>query len=248
MRGWVPILALVALLSAGCSGSRPDPNLEDAAQVNTQLGITYMRQGNLKYAKEKIEKALQQAPDMPAVQMAAGFLYTRLKKPEEAERHFLRAIELDPENPDMHNNYGGFLCEQGRVKEGVAEFRKAMENPLYQTPQFAAKNIGMCYLKAGRLDRAEAFLRKALEYDPRFADALYQMARLSFLKQNYLATRAYLQRLAEVHPDTPQTLWLCYQTETQLDDRAAATRCARKLLKQFPDSEEAARLKELGVK
>jgi Tfp pilus assembly protein PilF len=68
------------------------------------------------------------------------------------------------------------------------------------------------------------------------------MARLTFLNQQYMGTRAYLQRFNEVAGDAAQTLWLCYQVELELENSIEANRCADKLLKKFPDSKEASQL------
>jgi type IV pilus assembly protein PilF len=43
--------------------------------------------------------------------------------------------------------------------------------------------------------------------------ALSEMADVMFQKQNYMSTRAYLQRFGEVSKYTPQSLWLGIQTE-----------------------------------
>ena len=54
-------LALLALPGAGQAaepGSRKA--LDEAAVVNTELALAYMKEGNLAAAREKIDKALQQ--------------------------------------------------------------------------------------------------------------------------------------------------------------------------------------------
>ena len=45
--------------------------IDQAAAVNTELALAYMREGNLKAAREKIDKALQQDARTANTQMAA---------------------------------------------------------------------------------------------------------------------------------------------------------------------------------
>ena len=59
---------------------------QEAALVNTQLAMAYMREGDLATARAKLEKALDQDPDTATTQMAAGFLYDRLGEDEKADR------------------------------------------------------------------------------------------------------------------------------------------------------------------
>ena len=240
-------LTLILVFLAGiaaCSGQQESDtaDYEKAAEVNTRLGIAYMQNNDLSLAKEKIEKAIKQDPDSSMAQMAYGLLLQRLEEPEEAEKHFRKAISLDTSNPELRNNFGTFLCENKRYDEGVQEILKAMNNPLYRTPEYAADNIGSCYLKKGDMVRAEAYYRKALEYNKFFPSSLYNMARITFLQEKYLATRAYLQRFNDAAGDAPGTLWLCYQTEMELRNNYEARQCAEKLLKVFPDSKEASQL------
>ncbi len=237
---WSGLFFLI-FLSACSSGQQTEQNVE-ASQINTTLGLAYLRSNDLNSAKEKLEKALKQNPKSSLANMAYALLLQKIDEPEKADQYFRTAIKLDPENPELRNNYGGYLCQNARYEEGVQQFLQAMENPLYKTPQYAADNIGNCYLKSGDLVRAEGYYRKALELDKYFPQALYHMARLTYLNQNYMGTRAYLQRLKAIAGDAPPTLWLCYQVELELENSIEANRCAEKLLKNFPDSKEASQL------
>lgn len=236
------LMALLLLLGACSQQKDSNVDYERASEINTNLGIAYMQSGDLNQAKEKMEKAIKQNPESATANMAYGLLMQRIKEPDIADKHFKKALSLNPGDPNLQNNYGGFLCSIGKYEEGVAQFLKAMENPLYTTPQFAADNIGSCYLKQGDLSRAEAFYRKSLEIDKRFPSALYNMARLSYLKEEYLATRGYLQRFNDAVGDIPGTLWLCYQVEQELNNGRDANLCADKLLDNFPNSKEAKQL------
>jgi type IV pilus assembly protein PilF len=237
---WLGLLLMLGLTA--CSSEPKVPRNTEASAINTRLGLAYLRNNDLNLAKEKIEKALKQDPDSTNAMMAYGMLLQKLDDPKKADEYFKKAISTNPKDPDLRNNYGGFLCQEGRYQEGVEQFLYAMNDPLYKTPQYAADNIGNCYLKSGDMVRAEAYYRKALEIDKYFPQALYHMARLSFLEQNYMSARAYLQRFNAVAGDVSASLWLCYQVELELNNARDATRCADKLLKQFPDSKEASQL------
>ncbi len=69
------VLALAAL-GVPQAGVAAEPGsreaIDQAAAVNTELALAYMREGNLKAAREKIDKALQQNPRTANTQMAAG--------------------------------------------------------------------------------------------------------------------------------------------------------------------------------
>jgi len=47
---------------------------------------------------------------------------------DEAEQHYLKALELDPKEASAHGNYGNFLWEERhRGEEGEEHFRRALE-------------------------------------------------------------------------------------------------------------------------
>ena len=78
-----------------------------------------------------------------------------------AGKGYRRALELNPGYANAHHWYGYYLMLTGRVKEGEAEMRRALElDPL--SPIINA-NIGMCFYVARQYDAAIAHWRKALE-------------------------------------------------------------------------------------
>jgi type IV pilus assembly protein PilF len=235
----------VALPAAGQS----QPGLkEDAARINVRLGLEYMRQGQLAVAQEKIDKALQQNPRDVGVQLGAGLLYEQLREPKVAAKHFREAVRLDPKNPDAHNALGAFLCRVGESKKGEEAFLAAARNPIYRTPEVAYTNAAVCARKDGRLDKSEEYLRLALAQRKSYAEALIQMAGVSFERGNLLQARAFVERYLGAAPATPDVLLLGYQIERGLGDAAAAGSYADRLRSSHAGAPETRVIEEFSRK
>src|SRR4029077_14579277 len=119
---------------ASTDGSNGPEDSPAAASANKQLGSAYLQQGNLPIAKDKLERAVRQAPRDPAVHGLLATLYQRLGDDKRAESEYRSALSLAPNDPEQLNNYAVFLCGSGRVDEGVKRFQDAARNRLYSTP------------------------------------------------------------------------------------------------------------------
>lgn len=225
----------------------PEANMQAAAQSNMQLGVGYLRQGNLQAAQEKLERAVEQNPKLVEAQLALGLVYERLDDPVEAEAAYKRGVQIAGDDPDALNAYAAFLCRvDGRRKDALKYFDQAAEIPLSQ--KFVNRaviytNAGVC-LKPVDLEGAEKYLRQALRTDPSYREALLQMADVSHQLQNNLQARAFLERyLAQGRPSAA-ILWLGVQIEESNGDTTAAAKYAKQLKQEFPASVETRMLLE----
>jgi type IV pilus assembly protein PilF len=230
------LLALLAVSSA--SQAEDDIKLSskqkrDAAIANTQLGLAYMREGDLATARSKIERALEQDPNTATTQMAAGFLYDRLGDDKKADAYFQRALKLGKDDPMVMNNYAAFLCRKGDKKQGEAYFLQAAVSPLYRTPEVAYANAGRCARADGRPKDAEKYFREALAIKADQLDSLFEMASLYYEIGSYMQARAFLERYAASAPESAASLWLGYRIERALGDYEQAQRVAAKLKRDF---------------
>lgn len=237
-------IALAAWLS-GCqtaAGPRPDAGGADGgtnlASLNTQLAIAYMRNDDNELALRKLEKAVEADPSFVDAHNAFALLHSRLGQIEEAEASYRTALRLEPTNSAALNNYGQFLCQQGRYDEGQARILEAVKNPLYRTPEVALTNAGICAVQAADPVKAEEHFRAALQANPRLPPALLQMSGLRYEAGDPLGARGYLQRYLEVAEHTPRSLWLGMRVENALGNRDAVSSYSLMLRKRFPDSQE----------
>jgi type IV pilus assembly protein PilF len=236
----VALLLAVAGLPAAAQSNRD--NREQAAALNTELALAYMREGNLAAARDKIEKALQQNSRTAKTQMAAGFIYERLKNERKARNHFDQAVRLGRDDPDVLNNAAVYLCRTGDNRRGEQYLLEAAASPLYKTPAVAYTNAGRCARADGRAADAEQHFRKALALNPKQPDALLQMAEVALAAGNGLQARAFLERYTAVAPATSATLWLGRRIELGLGDTTQARHYAQRIRDEFPMSAEAGRL------
>ncbi len=110
-----------------------------------------------------------------------------------AEKHFRKAIELNPEYPWAHSWYAGYLSATGRVEEGLISMRHAHDlDPL--TPPVAT-HVGSHYLWLRQDEEAITYFLKALEMAPEFYMAHWGLARA------YLRQGRYDEALAELAYD-----------------------------------------------
>ncbi len=215
-----------------------------AGDVYVKLAIAYMREGHLDVALQKANQGLEIEPNNAEGHNVIALLYDRLGEKGLAEDHFKRSLKVDPKNSYVLNAYATFLCQQERYEEADNTFQKALKNPLYKTPEVALTNAGICSERNKDLTKAEAYLRKALNYNPKFAAALMQMARISFEVGENLSSRAYLQRYLEIAKPNPASLWLGIQNERILGNQDAVSSYTLMLKNRFPDSAEVLLLRD----
>jgi len=250
----IPMIATVALfVLSGCEtlprqgispqqGGKNTASAPQAAnqmaELQTQLGIGYLREGKLEIAFNRLNRALQADPNFSTAHNAMGALQERLGNAEAAEQHFAKAVALSPTDSSAQSNYGSFLCRNGRYEEGEQRFLQALKNSLYERPEVAYNNAGLCMQTAGRLEKAETYFRAALERNPRIPAALVGMSQISFDSNRFLPARAYLQRYQELTELDSKALWLGVRIERELGDKQSANRYAAQLRQQYPDSYE----------
>lgn len=220
---------------------QPQEQPQEAADLNVQLGVGYLRQGDLKAAQSKLEKAVELEPDNVTAHRALGLVYERLGDVAAAERQYRKAVSLAPGDPEALNSLAVFLCGKDQTREEALEkFDRAIAVP--QSKQYSNKamlntNAGVC-AKPRDLALAENYLRTALAFNSTFPDALLQMADVAYQRQNYLQARAFLQRYSDVAAASPAVLWLSFQVETAMGDLKAADEAAQTLRREFPESVE----------
>ncbi len=238
LTAWLCTLPAVAQQPAG------DPLLE-AGRINARLAMEYLKREQLVVAREKVEKALVQNPRDVTVQLAAGLVYERLLDKKRAEKHFRQALRSDADSPEAQNALGAFLCRNREHARGEAMFVKAARNPVYRTPEVAYTNAGVCARSAGRLERAEEYLRQALTISSSYPETLVQLAGVAHDRGNHLQARAFVERYLAAAPVSPDVLLLGYRIESALKDAAAANGFAERLRKEFPSSAQLRTLDDL---
>ena len=243
------IILGLALLLGACAGSQERDFKENAAEANFKLGIGYMQSGHFEVAAEKLLKAVQYNDDYPEAHNALAVLYEEIREYGPAETHYKRAIELKSDYTLAKLNYARFLCARmpARVAEGEAELQKLAADPANAGASAADAHaaMGLCARQRNDPAQAETSLRKALEIDPNNTSALYAMAELSQTQNKTLQGRAFLQRYHARARPTAQSLWLGIAIEQTSDgDPQLRREYGVLLLSQFPNSDEARRLKQ----
>lgn len=91
-----------------------------------------------------------------------------------ADAAYQKAIELKPDAPEYHINYAIALANDKKIPEAQAELNKAIA----LDPTQAGKcyyNLGAVLTNTGQTDAALEAFKKAIEADPNYADAYYQL-------------------------------------------------------------------------
>jgi TolB-like protein/tetratricopeptide (TPR) repeat protein len=184
-------------------------------------------------AREAATRALELDETLAEAHLRLGELsWTHEFEWSNAEKHFLRALELNPGLAQAHSVYGFFLASLGRFEESLAELRHGVElDPL---AQIANTWLGQVLAWLGRFPDAIDRLRTALELDPTSWHANQILGMAYRLDSNYPEAIEALQTamaLAGRHPWSLMELALTYaasgsqaQAEAIYDELVARSR------------------------
>ena len=112
-------------------------------------------------------RALKLDENLAEAHASRGLVLRDQSKFNEAEKHFLRAIELNPGYSWSHNWYRGLLRGMGRNEEASAQLHIAHRlDPL--SPRILL-NLARESRRSGNLEKAKVYMESALEIEPSFA-------------------------------------------------------------------------------
>jgi tetratricopeptide (TPR) repeat protein len=140
---------------------------------------------------------------------------------KDAEREFLRGLDLNPGYPTAHHWYAEFLMVMGRIEEAISHSKRAVElDPLGLIVHVL---LGMAYHFARRNEEAVDELTKVLEMEPAYQPAFI------WLGQAYLQLEQYVEAVET------------FKTEVELSPQRSTTRAYLAAAHAFAGEEDEAR-------
>ena len=192
-----------------------------------------------------LQKVIADQPEFAYAHFQLAYVYTALKRTDEARAEYARAAAIDPKMPEAYLNLGMLLLDKQEDAAAVGPLRKAVELlPAQSRPR---------YLLAVALDRsgdragaAESF-EALLHLDPNDITAIDYLGWSALRKGKPDEAEARFRRALEVQPKGPEALkGLAHSLDAQKKPEAAGV--YRGFLELMPnDSEARARLIHLLV-
>jgi superkiller protein 3 len=142
------------------------------------------------------ERALAKAPRHPRARKAyraLGKLYYRAGDREKALENYLKAVKLDPKDPELHYNCGILQSQLGKLRDAIASLKKAIE---LKDPNGKAHYAlaGIYYNKLQKDEEAAAEYELAAQ-DPNFPKAEQAAERARIIRE-YLEKKKEAERQA----------------------------------------------------
>jgi type IV pilus assembly protein PilF len=238
------VTILAGLLLAGCISSTTTGSIErepsdNAAEYNYELGRSYLQNEKYDLARDRLERALEIDPRMAKAHMALGMTYEALDNVRLATESYEKAVRAAPRDFNIMDSYAVFLCNQRDYEGARRYFEKAASHPENDDAERTLTNAGLCMTQKPDLEAAESFFREALEHKTTYGEALLQLCLLKFQQQDYMSSRAFLQRFMSSNRTTAGVLYLAAEIEGKLGNDRGRTEYVNRLLREFPDSSEA---------
>ena len=240
-------IAILLLALAGCAAQPVQSGAsqpKSSAAVHTELGAGYYSRGQYAVALQELNAALKADPSYAQAYNMLGLVYMTLRENTTAEENFGRALNLNPRDSDINNNYGWFLCQTGRAAQSIKHFQIALANPLYATPEKAYLNAGICAVRMKDDRHAEIYYHEALQAQPKLAMADLGLAGIYYRDGSYKRARMYLSSYMKMAAPSAASLWLGIRIEHALGGSDAEADYAEQLRNRFPDSSEAQDLRD----
>lgn len=245
---------VTSLMLAGCvtttttssSGVRPDADVDDAAELNYQLGARYYRSGNYNLARDRLMLSIELVPKNAVAHYTLALTYEALGNQRLATDSYDNAVRIAPRDHNVLNAYAVFLCNQREFDDARKYFDRSIKVLENDNSETTMTNAGVCMAQKPDPEAAEAYFRQALARKPNYGEALIQLSLLKFSSDDFLGARAFLQRYLNANLPSAGVLYLGVRVEEALGDDRARTDYSNQILREFPTSPEARQILDNG--
>ena len=132
-------------------------------ELLNSIGFALFQQGKSDDAVSYLEKAVEIDPEHYKAHNNLALASIDLGELEVAEAHYRESLALEPA-PEIYNDLGYVLEQQGLSFEAIESYRKALD--LDPTSATSMYNLGVSLAGNGELNEAEKHLRAAIEIEP----------------------------------------------------------------------------------
>lgn len=149
---------------------------ERGYDLDLLMSLACAREGRSDECERRMTAAIAAAPEVAAVHRCAGQLRSEQSRWEDAERHFRKALEIDPEDTECHLGLCSLLLQKSDF-EGVLDSALEVLSRFYFHPQ-AHFFAGRAWVGLGDSARAIRSLELALSQAPQHEQARRLLIRL----------------------------------------------------------------------
>ncbi len=191
------MVLLASLSLVGCvSVTEGPPKIESdpiaMSESRIELGLGYMGQGNMVRARENLELAVKHAPSYYRARLSMAHYYEKVGEVDAARMTYRKALRLDSKNGNVLNNYGTFLCKQGKFEQADKFFNRAIDQPYYYLVSASYENAAFCAFKAGNTEQAKHYFTRAIDHDPNRVKSILQLSKIEVSTEDYNDARLRL--------------------------------------------------------
>jgi tetratricopeptide (TPR) repeat protein len=138
-------------------------------------GITLLAKGDAQTALDYFRRAATFTPNYHLLDINTAIAYGVLNRPAESESHFLRAIQLQPQDAQPYFYYGRWLASRGRTDESVRAAKTAIElNPAFIEARYL---LMQAYLDQAQSEALSELAYSTLQLVPNDPATLAYLAR-----------------------------------------------------------------------
>ena len=224
--------------AAAVANSPDETDPRRRARLRVELAMEYFSQRQFSIALAELRNAQRIDANYPDMYNALGLVYMELGERALADENFRQGLRLAPNDSEINNNYGWFLCQTDRAAQSLPYFQTALRNSLYATPAIASRNAGICAQRSGDLAAAQDYLQNAFRLDPSSAVTTYYLAEVLYRKKEYERAKFYIGRINQQGEPNAASLWLAIKIEHARGDKAGEQALAVQLRRRFPESRE----------
>lgn len=199
------------------------------------------RAGKLAEAEDAYRTLVRREPNHLDGHYLLGTLYAERGRLDAALKHLLRAAELAPASPFVHNNLGN-VYQMAGDPEGA---RRHFEQALALKPDLAQArhNLGNVLRRLGRPVEAVAAYREALAVDPGFVDAHCSLGGALLESKDFAAAEQALASALALDPNHAKAHARMGELAMERGDRDRAVFHLRRSLELAPRDEGEARVR-----
>ncbi len=146
------------------------------ARSHQSVGVSYLRDGNVALAIRELRSAAKLDPADKWIQLALAEAYRRRGLFDDAERHLLTALVIDPESQESRLTLSALYIQLERYEESIVHADWLIDEPTFPRPWLALTNKGFAEIKLERPKAARESLELAIQYHDRYWRAILNLA------------------------------------------------------------------------